>query len=191
MVFAAVNALHSETEAYEWDAPGFLLVVSTAWWRIPGENGILVHNLTWAPLLLDYGALSSHDTSTFDRWTFDGDYLFRNFDRLEKTYVVQDSDEMFLISWGPMGIPPIAKQYIPLIGKLAAKAQFGASYKSAFFDKFKRRMFFCRFAGTASRSTKNGQTSNAKQCANFFAMSRHRVNRRLQALIIQRRNCGE
>jgi hypothetical protein len=49
---------------------------------------------------------------------------------------------MFLISWGPMGIPPIAKRYIPLIGKLAAKAQFGASYKSAFFDKFKRRMFF-------------------------------------------------
>jgi hypothetical protein len=142
MVHAAVNGLHSETAAYEWDAPGFLLVVPTAWWRVPGENGILVHSLTWAPLLIDYGAIADHDTSTFARWTFDGDYLFNNSKLLKRIHVVQDSDEMFLVSWGPMGVPPIAKRYVPLIGKLAAKAQFGANYKSAFFDPFKRRMLF-------------------------------------------------
>jgi len=142
MVHAAVNALHSETLAYEWDAPGFLLIVPTAWWRVPGENGILVHNLTWAPMLLDYGALAAHNTSTFARWTFDGDYLFKNSQELKRIHVVQDSDELFLASWGPMGEPPIAKHHIPLLGKLAAKVQFGANYKSAFFDRFKRQMFF-------------------------------------------------
>jgi hypothetical protein len=142
MVYAGVNALHSEMFAYEWDAPGFLLVLPTAWWPVPGENGILVHSLTWAPMLLDYGALADHDTSTFDRWTFDGDYLFNNSKKLKNIHVVQDSDEMFLLSWGPMGIPPVAKHYFPLIGKLAAKVQFGANYKSAFFDRFKRDMFF-------------------------------------------------
>ena len=142
MVYAGVNALHSEMFAYEWDAPGFLLVLPTAWWPVPGENGILVHSLTWAPMLLDYGALADHDTSTFDRWTFDGDYLFNNSKKLKNIHVVQDSDEMFLLSWGPMGMPPVAKHYFPLIGKLAAKVQFGANYKSAFFDRFKRSMFF-------------------------------------------------
>jgi hypothetical protein len=142
MVHAAVNGLHTETAAYEWSAPGLLLVVPTAWWRIPGENGILVHSLTWAPLLLDYGAIAVHQTSTFDRWTFDGDYLFNNSKNLKHIHVVQDSDEMFLVSWGPMAVPPIAKHYIPLLGKLVAKVQFGANYKSAFYDRFKRRMFF-------------------------------------------------
>jgi hypothetical protein len=41
-----------------------------------------------------------------------------------------------------MGIPPVVKHHIPLVGKLVAKVQFGANYKSAFFDRFKRSMFF-------------------------------------------------
>ena len=142
MAVAAVNGLHSETLAYEWDAPGFLLVVPAAWWRVPDENGIVLHCLSWAPMLLDYGAIGDHDTSTFDQWTFDGDYLFNNSKNLKNIHVVQDSDEIFLASWGPLAENAIRKRHIPLIGKLIAKVQFGANYKSAFFDPFKRRLFF-------------------------------------------------
>lgn len=142
MAYAAVNGLHSETLAYEWDAPGFLLVVSAAWWRVPDENGILLHSLSWAPMLLDYGAIRDHDISVLDQWTLDGDYLFNNAKMLERIYVVQDSDELFLASWAPLTERSQYKHHIPCIGKIAAKAQFGASFKGAFFDPFKRRIFF-------------------------------------------------
>jgi hypothetical protein len=142
MAHAAVNGLHSETLAYEWDAPGFLLVVPAAWWRVRGEDGILLHSLSWTPVLLDYGALRSHDASTLDQWTLDGDYLFNNAMHLSDIRIVQDSDELFLASWGPMADRPLAKHPVPGLGKLVAKAQFGASFHSAFFDPFKRRIFF-------------------------------------------------
>ena len=57
MVHAAVNGFHSETLAYEWDAPGLIAISPAAWWRVPGEDGIVLHSLSWAPLLLDYGAV--------------------------------------------------------------------------------------------------------------------------------------
>ena len=142
MAYAAVNGLHSEALAYEWEAPGFLLVVPAAWWRVPGENGILLHSLTWAPMLLDYGAVRNHDTSTLDQWTLDGDYLFNNAKAMTKIHVVQDSDELFLASWGPVVEGQVYKRHVPLFGRLAAKAQFGASLRSAFFDPFKRRICF-------------------------------------------------
>ena len=63
----------------------------------------MLHSLSWAPLLLDYGAVGDHDTSTFDQWTLDGDYLFNNSGNMKKIHVVQDSDEIFLASWGPLG----------------------------------------------------------------------------------------
>jgi hypothetical protein len=143
MAFAAVNGLHPETLAYEWDAPGLLLVLPAAWWRVPGENGILVHCMSWAPVLLDFGAIGGdHDISTFEQWTLDGDYLYNNSKTLKHIHVVQDSDEVFLASWGPVEERPIAKHHISLAGGLVAKAQFGANYKNAFFDPLKRQMFF-------------------------------------------------
>jgi hypothetical protein len=142
MSYAAINGLHSETQAYEWDAPGFVIVVPAAWWQVPGEDGMLLHSLSWAPVLLDYASVGDHDTSTLDRWTLDGDYLFNNAKNLTNIHVVQDSDELFLASWGPLPERPMRKGYVPFFGKLVAKIQFGASFRSAFFDPFKRRIFF-------------------------------------------------
>jgi hypothetical protein len=141
MVYAAVNGFHSETLAYEWDAPGLMVITPAAWWRVPGEDGIVLHSLSWAPLLLDYAAIDDHDTSTFDQWTLDGDYLFNNSDNIERIHVVQDSDEMFLASWGPLAERPIRKTRFPL-DKLLAGYFFKQSFYSDFFDPFKRRLFF-------------------------------------------------
>ena len=38
MVHAAVNGFHSETLAYEWDAPGIMAISPAAWWRVPGRG---------------------------------------------------------------------------------------------------------------------------------------------------------
>ena len=141
MVYAAINGFHSETLAYEWDAPGLMAISPAAWWRVPGEDGILLHSLSWAPLLLDYGAIGDHDTSTFDQWTLDGDYLYNNTQGLNRVHVVQDSDELFLSSWGPLAEHAISKTRFPFERYLAGHF-FKQSFYSGFFDPLKRKLFF-------------------------------------------------
>ncbi|MFZ3359808.1 MAG: hypothetical protein WA177_13690 [Xanthobacteraceae bacterium] len=141
MVHAAINGFHSETLAYEWDAPGLTAISPAAWWRVPGEDGILLHSLSWAPLLLDYGAIGDHDTSTFDQWTLDGDYLYNNTQGLNRVHVVQDSDELFLSSWGPLAEHEISKTRFPFERYLAGHF-FKQSFYSGFFDPLKRKLFF-------------------------------------------------
>jgi hypothetical protein len=141
MAYAAVNGFHGETLAYEWDAPGIMAISPAAWWRVPGEDGIVLHSLSWAPLLLDFGAIGDHDTSTFDQWTLDGDYLYNNTKNIERIHVVQDSDELFLASWGPLAERAIAKTRFPF-EKLLAGHFFKQSFDSGFFDPLKRKLFF-------------------------------------------------
>lgn len=141
MVYAAVNGFHTETLAYEWDAPGIMAISPAAWWRVPGEDGIVLHSLSWAPLLLDYGAVGDHDTSTFDQWTLDGDYLYNNTQSMNRVHVVQDSDELFLSSWGPLAEHAISKTRFPFERYLAGHF-FKQSFYSGFFDPLKRKLFF-------------------------------------------------
>jgi hypothetical protein len=141
MVYAAVNGFHSETLAYEWDAPGLMAISPAAWWRVPGEDGIVLHSLSWAPLLLDYGAIGNHDTSTFEQWTLDGDYLYNNIKSIKHIHVVQDSDELFLASWGPLAERAVTKSRFPF-DKFMAGHFFKQSFYSGFFDPLKRKLFF-------------------------------------------------
>ena len=141
MVYAAVNGFHSETLAYEWDTPGLMAISPAAWWRVPGEDGIVLHSLSWAPLLLDYNAIGSHDTSTFDQWTLDGDYLYNNIKNIKHIHVVQDSDELFLASWGPLAERAVTKTRFPF-DKFLAGHFFKQSFYSGFFDPLKRKLFF-------------------------------------------------
>jgi hypothetical protein len=150
MASAAVSSFHPETLSYEWDAPFLFATVPAAWWRVPGEDGIVLHSLSWAPLLLDYGAVSEHDTSTLEQWTIDGDYLYKNLGRSTKVYVIQDSDEMFLASWTPMAesasvFRPIRFFQTPFgkaIHRQLKLLQFCSSFYSDTFDPLRRKFFF-------------------------------------------------
>ena len=145
LVSAAVNGLHSETLSYEWATPYFVPIAPAAWWRVPGEEGIVLHSLSWAALLLDYGVLVEHDTSTLDSWTLDGDYLHKNLRRITNIHVVCDSDEMFLASWGPMHqnrCDPYPLFKIPILGNMMRATQFRDGFYGPLFDPFKRRLFF-------------------------------------------------
>ena len=66
----ALASMHSETKIYEWDAPYFHPMPAAVWWRVPDEDGIVVHSFSWAPLLFDFSAVPNRDTSTFDEWAF-------------------------------------------------------------------------------------------------------------------------
>jgi hypothetical protein len=147
MAAAAVNGLHRETLGYEWDAPIFTLIPAATWWRVPGENGIVIHSLSWAPLLIDFAAVQAHDTTTLDHWTLDGDYIHRNVDWREATHIVQDSDEMFLASWAPMDDgPPTAKPTallnLAFLRDPIHGAQMRRVYHSYIADPMKRDIFF-------------------------------------------------
>jgi len=95
----ALRHLHSETLRYEYDAPWFAGSPVSVYWQVPGGDGMIIHSFSWAPLVVDYGALPHHDTSTFEEWTLDGDYIYRNFPTPTDVNVVTDSDEITLVSF--------------------------------------------------------------------------------------------
>jgi hypothetical protein len=147
MVAAAVNGLHSETLTYEWDAPHLPPYPPAAWWRVPNEDGILLHCLSWAPLLLDYSVVKSHDLSALETWTIDGDYVYSNFGQSNAIHVVQDSDEMFVASWSPLDdkahdLTPSPMYRFHAVGEVTKGAHFRSSYYSRVFDPLKRTIFF-------------------------------------------------
>ena len=147
MVRAAINGLHTETLSYEWDASYFSQLPSATWWRVPGENGILVYSLSWAPFLLDFAAVKSHDTTALENWTIDGDYVFKNLGPAPKIHIVQDSDEMFCSSWAPLAdrafdLKPRYVSRSNLTNFLSKAEALRSAFYSSVFDPLKRRMFF-------------------------------------------------
>ena len=148
MVAAGLGSFHSETQRYEWDASYFSNFPVACWWRVPEEEGIVLHSLSWAPFLCDYGMVEEHDTSALDTWTMDGDYVYRNFGNSETAYyVVRDSDEMMLVSWAPLSDRPQSLAQnplkgLPVIGNVLKGGILRATLLSGVFDSLKRRIFF-------------------------------------------------
>jgi hypothetical protein len=118
LVSAGIRSFHSETLSYEWDTPYFSSSPVAVWWRVPDEDGIIVHSLSWAPLLIDYGAIGHHDTSGIDDCSIDGDYIHRNFGLTGNVYVVQDSDEIMVMSWGALDASPVSLEPMQAFKKL-------------------------------------------------------------------------
>ena len=147
MVLAAMNGLHTETLTYEWDASYFPHLPSAVWFRVPGENGMVLHCLSWAPFLMDFGAVKAHDTSCLETWTIDGDYVFKNLGDNPKIHVVTDSDEMFYSSWAPYDDRParMEPRYTSRFGwvnSLRKAAEFREAFYGPVFDPLKRKIFF-------------------------------------------------
>ena len=146
-VEAGIKSFHSETLRYEWDAPYFSTFPVACWWNVPEEDGVLIHCLSWAPLLVDYNAIEHHDSSTMDNWTIDGDYVYRNFGHSGKVYIVQDSDESMLVSWAPLSdkeqsLLPIKNYSFPIIGQILKGLVLNSTYTNSVFDPLKQAIFF-------------------------------------------------
>lgn len=147
MVAACSHSFHSETLRYEWQASYFSNFPAAVWWRIPDEQGILLHSLSWAPILCDYSAITEHDTTVFNTWTLDGDYVYQNFGASPRLHVVTDSDEMMLVSWAPLAdreqrlAPSLLKQ-VPVLGDLIKGGILRATLRNGLFDPLKLRIFF-------------------------------------------------
>lgn len=147
LVAAGIRSFHSESLRYEWEAPYFTDFPVACWWRVPKENGIVLHCLSWAALLFDYHALECHDTSTLDHWTIDGDYVWRNVQqRADRIHVCQDSDEIMIVSWAPLSdralsLAPDRKKTWPVIGEWVKGAVLRNAFLSPVYDPLKRSIF--------------------------------------------------
>jgi hypothetical protein len=131
MAYAGINAFHNETLRFEWDAPYFAPFYTglpgACWWRVPGEDGVLLHSSSWAPLLIDYAALAEHDSSTMDHWAIDGDYIHQNFGTEARIHVVQDSDKVVSL---------------PYLGEFIKGSLLRDAFLGPYSDPLKRRIFF-------------------------------------------------
>jgi tetratricopeptide (TPR) repeat protein len=97
--------------------------------------------------LLDFAAVPKHDTSTFDQWSIDGDYVHRNAGAIKKTHLVLDSDEMFIASWAPLSnkacdLTPHSALQRPVTGDLIRKERFRDWFYGGIYDRLKQETFF-------------------------------------------------
>ncbi len=146
LTWAAINGLHSETLTYEWEGPYFAPRPAAAWWRVPDEDGVVLHCLSWFPLLLDFASVKELDVSMLDYWTIDGDFLHRNVGSSEAVHVVEDSDEAFVVSWTPSAERLESTKRLALLENTSARelihaVQLRRTYYGPYIDQFKRRMF--------------------------------------------------
>jgi hypothetical protein len=143
----ALRNLHSETLRYEFDAPYFAHCPVSLYWWVPGGNGIIIYSFSWAPLVVDYGALHEHDTRTFEDWTLDGDYIYRNFPNHEDVYVVTDSDELSLVSFTKEAdlhfdlVPDSRMKYGRLFSAVYKVGFIRSLWRSSVMDPLKRCIF--------------------------------------------------
>lgn len=104
LVEIVFGGMHPETACFEFDSPFFSNPATSAFWKIPGDDGVVLHSFFWAPLLVNYCGMDRHHADYFDRGgTTDGKYIAMHFDFNQDVSPVTDSDEIFLASFTPRG----------------------------------------------------------------------------------------
>jgi len=141
LVAVGIRSFHPETLSFGWESHAIWHFPSAVWWHVPREDGVLVHSLSWAPLLMDYGAIKRHDSSAIDNWTIDGDYVHGNFGLQGKVHVVRDSDEMMLVSFGPMAEGGISNEKSKAQRTLKKGKILFDTYHHPMMDLLKRKAF--------------------------------------------------
>jgi hypothetical protein len=146
LVDIGVDNLHLEARNMIWHSPAFARFPYNV--IFPTRDGAVLHSFSWAPLLLDYSRIDAHDTSTFEHWTLDGDYVDRNFGRLpdEAVYVVRDSDEVMLVSFTREAdlhfeTKPVLFCKFPWLNRRLRRGCLRWLYHSTVMDDLKRRIF--------------------------------------------------
>ena len=147
----ALRHMHLETLRYDWDTPYFAEMPHSCFWRVPDEEGIVIHSFNWAPVLADYSKLAEHCTDTFDHSTLDADYIYKNFGDDPAIHVVRDSDELLVISFTKRNdrpgylsedaLRPCWYKSFPLIGYYWKLARLRWLARSGAVDPLRLRIF--------------------------------------------------
>ena len=140
---------HAELKACDFDAPFFWDFPVHTSLDVPDEHGMVIHCFSWAPVLVSYVDVETHNTETLDRWTLDGDYIHKNFDNVDAdrdVHVVRDSDEIFLLSITPkdeavVSDKPHWMKSWPVIGRLNKAFLIDVVFNDTRIDPMKKIFF--------------------------------------------------
>jgi hypothetical protein len=116
LVKIAEAAAHRLSRINEWETPTFCGYASTPSWSVANGGGTVAAGLRWDLLLCDYSTVQ-HDDSILDNRGFDGDYIMRTIGDLETTYLVRDSDELYIVGWAALPEPPLRQHPYGELGK--------------------------------------------------------------------------
>lgn len=127
MVATMFKHMHPETACFEFDSPYFCDTATSSLWRVPGDDGVLLHNLNFYPLLVNYSGVAHHKAEYFDvGGTIDGKYIALHFDPERDITLVTDSDRLMLASFTRR-----SEYYYPVsAGWRKSLPWFGAVYKT-------------------------------------------------------------
>lgn len=146
LVKNSIKSLHSQTMSYEFECDSYSeFPVATWWWKDKKKDGMIIYSFSWAPLLVDYNSIHSHDTSMMDNWTIDGNYIHQNFDK-SNIYTSYDSDEIMLVSWGSMEIGKVNlrkknfSNFQKKINILLKKVRLNYVFRNPVMDPLKRKI---------------------------------------------------
>jgi hypothetical protein len=117
--------LHSEVEMAEEGSGREPFSSPFRYWKMPRRDGIILYAFLLHPMLMDFTAVSNHDTKCMEHDFFENVYLGRNF-YSHDVYVVQDSDEFGILSLTPDAInriPPLLTKPPPKSGTIATFLQ--------------------------------------------------------------------
>jgi hypothetical protein len=144
LIALALSHIHSETLRYEWNAPYFYSRSPVAvWWRLPGR-AVLMYSTCWAPILVDYAVLATHDTTTLTEWTIDGNYIYRNFPNRDDVHA---STTMTLISFTPesrlsyLPLKRLRTDYVSDVSRWFKEMNLRSFMFSKAMDPLKRELF--------------------------------------------------
>jgi hypothetical protein len=100
-----LDNLHPQVGLHDWDGKTFNAYPGFCVWHVLGGNGLILHTMRWAPLLINYGNLQTHVTwSKFggaDHVSFDDDYIYNNFGSSNDVQAITDTDELAWVSLTP------------------------------------------------------------------------------------------
>jgi len=174
----AIENMHSETRTYDFSVPYFSLRPVMCFWRVADDSGLVFHTTNWAPVLVDYAALSTHDADSIEKWTIDGDYIYRNFPDAEDIHIVAETDEITLISFTPessltyLPLRPEWIQRLPLVGPWFRSMALCSFLHSHEIDSQKRILFptaVCVRSGDGDLAAWRKTLSRASRIAKFAA----------------------
>jgi hypothetical protein len=100
----ACKSLHSEIAEYEFEKPYYGDDPIWSYWRVPGREAMIVHTVSWALLLGNFGKIRNYSDGLLENDTIDGRYVDSNFfgnkDK-DLVYLSPDSDEAVFMSLTP------------------------------------------------------------------------------------------
>lgn len=91
----ASQSLHPEISRYNYGGDRFANYPIWVYWPVSHHQGFILHTVSWALVLADYGAVSGFKDFSLRRDTIDGSYVGENFGHLKRSQIelFADSDQ--------------------------------------------------------------------------------------------------